>query len=328
MRVHAASKKAPTGRENPSGPDGIGQRPASDSVLAGRSWSTRRRRPDGRWRPVHRTAAVGICGLGLAMLLASCSSSTSTASSASSSSALTSTTDVTIALPIDLPPQSPVFLAQKLGYFRQNHIDATIPIVSGDVAANSALVAGSVQYTSVNAVSLFSADEKGIPLQAICMEYDGVGYALAANNAFASSHHLTSHSSPKAVFNALKGQTVATVGGPAAAPGLMLTGLLQYYGFPSNWLTDLSLSGASDLLTAVQHGQVAALFNGQPTPTEAADKGVGTVVFNTTELKGLTQLPWEGIMGLRSYVSTHPAVDRAVCRAIGEADDYLIVSVR
>lgn len=192
------------------------------------------------------------------------------------------------------------------------------------MAANSALVAGSVQYTSVNAVSLFAADEKGIPLQAICMEYNGVGYALAANNAFAASHHLTSHSSPKAVFSALKGQTVATVGGASAAPGLMLTGLLQYYGFPSNWLTDLSLSGASDLLTAVQHGEVAALFNGQPTPTEAADTGAGTVVFNTTELSGLTQLPWEGIMGLRSYISSHPAVDRAVCRSIGEADDYLI----
>lgn len=76
------------------------------------------------------------------------------------------------------------------------------------------------------------------------MAYDGVGCALAANTPFAGSHHLTSHGLLKVIVGTLKGQTVATVEGPAAAPGLMLMGLLQHDGLSSNWLTDLSVSGA------------------------------------------------------------------------------------
>ena len=35
------------------------------------------------------------------------------------------------------------------------------------------MVSGSVQYTSVNAVAMITAAEKGVPVEDICTEYDG-----------------------------------------------------------------------------------------------------------------------------------------------------------
>lgn len=112
----------------------------SDTTAAGRQATSPGRQCGGwwHWRDQHRSpgaptatsrqriAAVALVAASAALVLASCSSSTSSAAPAKT---LTKTTNVTIALPIDLPPQSPVFLAQKLGYFQKNHLNVTIPIV-------------------------------------------------------------------------------------------------------------------------------------------------------------------------------------------------------
>jgi len=257
-------------------------------------------------------------------LLAACSSSSSSSSSASKAPASKAPISITIALPVAEPVQAPVYLAKQLGYFQKAGIDASIPVLSGDVTDNSALVAGSVQFTSVNTVSLFTADEKGIPLEAACMEYDGPEWAMVVNKSLVASKGLSRNSSVKSVLEALHGQTVATVGGAAAAPGVMLSGLLQYYNLPSNWLTDLGVSSSPSLLTALGHGEVAAVFDTEPLPKEAQQQGLGTVVFDTTEIQSLASIPWEGIMGLRSYISSHPAVTKSVCTAIGEADNFIL----
>lgn len=266
---------------------------------------------------------IGALALG-GGLLAACSSSSSSAPTSSAAVSKAAPTALTIALPVSEPVQSPVYLAQKLGYFKHAGLKVTIAVLSGDVTDNSALVAGSVQFTSVNAVSLFTADEKGIPLQAACMEYDGPEWAMVVSKSLVARDHLSATSSAKAVLTALHGQTVATVGGAAAAPGIMLTGLLDYYHLPSNWLTDVAVSASPDLLTALGHGEVSAVFDTEPIPKHAQDLGLGTVVFDTTEIKPLATIPWEGIMGLRSYIASHPSVTKAVCKAIGQADNFIL----
>lgn len=262
-------------------------------------------------------------------LLSACGGSSSPKSSASanngssSSTTAKATTSLTIALPVAEPVQSPVYLAAKLGYFKKAGINAKIIVLSSDTADNAALVSGSVKYTSVNAVSLLHANESGVPLQFICTEYDGPEFALAVNQSTVNSDHLTKGMPAKQLFQALHGVKVAIVGTAASAPGLMLTGLLKQEGFPANWFTIVGVSASSDLSSAFSHGEVSAVFDSQPTPDKLVQQTPGKVVFDTTQLSGLAAVPWEGILGDRSYISSHPTVDKEVCQAIGQADNYL-----
>lgn len=50
----------------------------------------------------------------------------------------------------------------------------------------------------------------------------------------------------------------------------------------------------------------------------------GKVVFNTTQLTALNQIPWEGLVGSTSYISGNAKVDKAVCAAIGAANNYIL----
>lgn len=263
---------------------------------------------------------LAACGSGSA---SSASSTTAAASQATTSTA--APTPIVIALPVAEPVQSPVYLAKQLGYFKKQGVDPKIVVLAGDVIVNSALVSNSVQFTSVNAVSLLTANSKGIPLQMACMEYNGPEWAMAVTPQIAASGGgLSTSTSPKAVLEALKGDTVAVVGGASAAPGVMLTGLLAHYGLPSSEFTIFAVQSSSALITSLQHNQVQAIFDTQPIPAEAQDQGAGKVVFDTTEISSLAAVPWEGIVVAKSYVASHLAIVKDVCNAISQADNYLI----
>jgi len=268
----------------------------------------------------HRTLVLAAIAATTAVILSACASASS---GAPAGKAATGPTTITIALPVDAPSQAPVYLASKLGYFQQEGIDAHIIVLSSDTAADSAMIAGSVQYTSVNAVALITAAEKGVPTQDICTEYDGPEYALAVSPATLASSHASSGMATGALLRALHGTKVGIVGTAVSAPGLILTGLLKEEGLPADWLSlvDITQSG---LAAAYAHGEVGAVFDDQPVPDQVVDQGGGKVVFDTDQIGSLAQVPWEGILGMRSYVSGNARVDKAVCAAIAEADNYLL----
>lgn len=231
---------------------------------------------------------------------------------------------VTIALPVAEPVQAPVYLASKLGYFRKHGVNAHVVVLASDTAADAALVSGSVQFTSVNAVALITARQKGVPLKDICTEYDGPSWALAVSSGVLNSTHAAASMSLKQLLTALHGTKVAIVGTAASAPGLILTGLLKEEGLPANWLDLVGVNASSDLSSAYSHGEVGAIFDTQPTPDEVTKNFSGKVIYNTTQVAALKQIPWEGLVGDDSYVNGNAKVDKAVCAAIGEADSYLL----
>ena len=260
-------------------------------------------------------------------MLSACSSSPATsapkAGSSSGSGTAAKATSITIALPVSEPVQSPVYLAKKLGYFRQSGLNVHVAVLAGSAAADAAMIAGSVQYTSVNAVALIHASEKGLPIQNICMEYDGPEWALAVTKSTLSSDHISKGMGFKQLLTSLHGARIATVGGAASASGLMLTGLLKKNGLPPNWIDLISVSASSSLASAYSHGEVQAVFDTQPTPDAIVQKFGGRVVFDTTQVSSLAKIPWEGIIGKKSYISKNPSINKAVCSAIGKADNYL-----
>ncbi len=271
------------------------------------------------WR--RGASSLGVLCLGVT-LLAACGSSRSASSSAGAKGA--SPVKVTIALPVDEPVQSPVYLAEKLGFFAQHGVDAHVIVLPSDTADNAALLAGSVQYTSVNAVALVHANEKSVPLQDICTEYNGPAWALAVSQKVINRDHLISGMDVRQLFSDLHGQKVAIVGTAVSAPGLILTGLLKQNGLSPGSLTLVGVSSSPALGSAFSHGEVAAVFDTQPIPDRLVQQTPGQVIFDTTQLTALANVPWEGILSTRSYIASHPTADRAVCAAIGQADNFLL----
>ena len=310
------------GRHSLIAPVGGGRGPAPGAAGAPGA-PGRDRRPHHRYRLLGTLSLLALAG----GVLSACSSSPSTsapkAASTSGSGTAAKAASITIALPVAEPVQSPVYLAQKLGYFRQAGLNVNIVVLAGDTAANAAMIAGSVQYTSVNAVSLLTAAEKGVPVQNVCMEYDGPEWALAVSKSTLSSDHVSKGMGLKQLLAGLHGAKIAIVGSAAAAPGLMLNGLLKQQGLPAGSLSLVGVHASSDLASAYSHGEVQALFDTQPTPDEIVQKFGGQVVFDTTQVSSLAQIPWEGIIGTKSYISKNPSIDKAVCNAIGMADNYL-----
>jgi ABC-type nitrate/sulfonate/bicarbonate transport system substrate-binding protein len=264
-------------------------------------------------------AAAGV----VAVTVAGCASGPG-GSGSSGSSGGSADASVTIALPVAEPVQSPVYLASKLGYFKKQGINAHVVVLASDTAADAALVAGSVQFTSVNAVALITAAEKGVPLEDVCTEYDGPSWALVVSNSVLSKTRVSASMPLKQLLVALHGTKVAIVGTAVSAPGLILAGLLKQEGLPSDWLSLIGVSASSDLSSAYSHGEVGAVFDTQPTPDALVSNFSGKVVYNTTQMTALDQIPWEGLVGSKSYVSGNAKVDKAVCAAIGEADNYLL----
>ncbi|HEY1704423.1 MAG TPA: ABC transporter substrate-binding protein [Trebonia sp.] len=216
-----------------------------------------------------------------------------------------------------------MYLASKLGYFQQEGVNAHIIVLPSDTAADSAMIAGSVQYTSVNAVALIAAAEKGVPVEDICTEYDGPEYALAVSSATMASTHVTSGMPVRSLLRALRGVKVGIVGTAASAPGLILTGLLKEEGLPANWLSLVNIT-QSGLAAAYGHGEVGAVFDDQPVPDQVIAQDGGKAVFDTDQITSLAQVPWEGILGTKSYIGGHASTDKAVCAAIAKADNYLL----
>ena len=263
----------------------------------------------------------------VAVAAAGCASGSSGSGSPASSGGSTSSsadTSVTIALPVAEPVQSPVYLASELGYFKKQGINAHVVVLAGDTSADAALISGSIQFTSVNAVALLTAAEKGVPLQYICSEYNGPSWALSVSTSVLNKTHITAGMPLKQMLQALHGTEVAIVGTAVSAPGLILTGLLKQEGLPANTLNLVGVSASADLASAYSHGEVGAVFDTQPTPDALVNQFSGKVVYDTTQMTALAQIPWEGLVGIKGYISGNAKVDKAVCAAIGEADNYLL----
>ena len=276
-------------------------------------------------RTRHRVACYAAAGV-VALVAAGCSSGPAggTGPAAGGAAGGARETSITIALPVAEPVQSPVYLAAKLGYFAKQGINAHVVVLASDTAADAALVSGSIQFTSVNAVALLTAAGKGIPLQDICTEYNGPSWALVVSSAILAKTHVTAATPLKQLLEALRGTSVAIVGTAVSAPGLIFTGLLKEVGLPANTVNLVGVSSSPDLGSAYSHGEVGAVFDTQPVPDQLAQQFGGKVIYDTTELSALAQIPWEGLISTKSYLSGNATVAKEVCAAIGEANNYLL----
>jgi NitT/TauT family transport system substrate-binding protein len=251
-------------------------------------------------RSVRRGVPVALA----ACLLVACGGSDD--EGATEDTQLSSEDPVTITVgTLPIPDNAPLFLAIREGWFAEEGLDVQTQMVAGGSAALPAMVAGDLQFSSSNWVTVLQAASQGLPAQ---MAWEISGGQTGVNSI------LTAADSPYQDAADLRGQSVA-VNTLAGLVELQTRECLAASGLQDG---DYSLVEIPfpDMPAAVQEGNVAAAFVGEPFDTLAQDQGQRVLADPSTCTDRLAEMPVIGFMTTADYASANPEVTAAFTRAL------------
>ncbi|HEY6788584.1 MAG TPA: ABC transporter substrate-binding protein [Trebonia sp.] len=231
---------------------------------------------------------------------------------------------VTLALTIAAPTSAPAYIAQSLGYFKQQGLNVKVKITPD---ANESLATGQIQFGLIGVAQVVQAASNGTPLQQVCVTQTSPDYVLAVSQKTMDAKGITSSMSLKETLTKLQGEVVTEVGGAVNPGSILLASLLTRNGLPSDWIKVVSETSTASATASFIEGQVGVVFQPQPEPDALLAKVPGKIIFNTAGsslFSNLDGTPWSGIAASSSYVAANPTVIKDVCKAIGEADNYIL----
>jgi ABC-type nitrate/sulfonate/bicarbonate transport system substrate-binding protein len=279
-----------------------------------RSVSTRKRKLS--------TLACALLAPTLLAAVAACSSGGSSAGSSGGSDP----SSVTLSITIAAPTSAPVYIAQSLGYFKQQGLNVNVKIIPD---AYESLATGQIQFGDIGVAQVVQAASSGTPLQQICVTETSPSYVMAVSQKTMSAKGITATMSLKETLTKLKGEVVTEVGGAVNPGSILLASLLKQNGLPSNWITVVSETSNASATASFIEGQAGVVFQPQPVPDALLAKVPGKIIFNTADsplFANLDGTPWSGIAASKSYIAAHPGVSKEICNAIGKADNYIVAN--
>jgi NitT/TauT family transport system substrate-binding protein len=247
-------------------------------------------------------------------------------SSGGSSGGGSDPSSVTMSITIAAPTSAPVYIAQSLGYFKQQGLNVNVKIIPN---AYESLATGQIQFGLIGVSQVVQAASNGTPLQQICVTQTSPSYILAVSQKTMNAKGITASTSLKETLTKLQGEVVTEVGGAVNPGSILLASLLKQNGLPGNWIKVVSETSNASATASFIEGQVGVVFQPQPVPDALLAKVPGKIIFNTADsplFANLDGAPWSGIAASASYVAAHPDMTKEICNAIGKADNYILAN--
>jgi NitT/TauT family transport system substrate-binding protein len=223
---------------------------------------------------------------------------------------------------INLLTFSPVYVADKLGYFKAEGLNVTLIPTSGGAASAQAMLGGSVQAATTGFDTPISLTAKGQPCRSL------VGMEMATIYAFVGGKKfpLVPADDPKAFVDAIKGKKFG-VASAGSTGDVIARGLFSEYGLnPDKDVKVIPVGTGAAASAALQSGAVDALISYEPDVTKMATSGAGRVVFDLRNTKTETtysQLPTSTLQATAKWIKDNPETAAALVRAVAKADDVL-----
>jgi NitT/TauT family transport system substrate-binding protein len=231
---------------------------------------------------------------------------------------------ILVSVSIAAPSSAPIFLADTLGYFRDEGLNVQVKEIAN---ASLQVATGQVQYGQVNTNTLMQSASEDIGLQAVCVTQVDPSYILAVSENVWNRRGLTDSMSLKEKLTALKGEQITALGGRAVNPGAkLLETLLEKNGLPPDWIGVLSMTASASSTAAFQNGQVGVIFQPQPQPDQVLSKVPGRIIYNIGDsplFAEMDNVPWSTITSSKSFAEKNPEMTTKICNAIGRANNYL-----
>ncbi len=261
-----------------------------------------------------RASLAAATGLAVALLAAACGSSGSSPSASGSRSPSSSSTaleesHITVgALPVI--DEAPLYLAQKLGSFKQAGLNVTIAAVTQSTQALPEMLHGTVDIIGANYVSFFEAQAKGevqikVLSQAIDCRANTFGIAALPSSGITKPADLA-------------GKTIA-VNLTNNIQTLMANAVLKAAGVSPSKVTYVVIP-FPDMITALKSHKVDAISAVEPFLAGALASGAKTVVSSCTG--PVANFPLSGWLATAPWAEKNPNTARAFQAAMVKAQAY------
>jgi len=223
---------------------------------------------------------------------------------------------------INLLTFSPVWVAEKLGYFKDEGLDVTIvPTNSGD-ASVQAMLGGSVQAAATGFATPIELTSKGQAIQLLA------GLEMATIYTFVGGKDFPQipADDPQAFVKAMKGKKFG-VAASGSTGDTIARGIFSEYGLDPDKDVKITAVGVGAQATAaLKAGAVDALVSYEPDVTKMVQSGVGHVVFDLRTTKNETtfsHLPTSAFQATKKWIDGHKDTAAKLVRAITRANDVL-----
>jgi ABC-type nitrate/sulfonate/bicarbonate transport system substrate-binding protein len=166
---------------------------------------------------------------------------------------------------------SPLWIAQKMGFFEREGLEAQIVVMRGTPITIQALATESIYVANAGTDGIISAVDRGLDLAMIGSLINGLSMSLVA-------------AKPYKTFEDLRGKTIGsqTI---TTGTGFALRLVLRAHGleYPRDYQL-LNIGGASDRFTALQTGQIAAVPLSVPLDITAKQQGFNVLGYFADDL--------------------------------------------
>lgn len=256
-------------------------------------------------------------GVAAASLLAGASLLTACGSGSGSQSAGTLTT-VTEGVPTTSLSNISQDVAVEKGFFKDKGINLKVQTVAGSSAAGAAMVAGSLQFTTVSSTAIVQGREKGVPFVMVQNFVNGLGWQMVVSKDWISKHHL---SADEPIADQIKGLSGATIGVTSTTD----KAIFQYF-FNTYHVTNfksVQVSSSPALAAALKAGTIDAFFTPPPVSTQAAQETGGTILVNTHTIPEFQDQVYAGLVTTTQYAKQHSDIVKKVIAAESEGIAYM-----
>jgi ABC-type nitrate/sulfonate/bicarbonate transport system substrate-binding protein len=166
---------------------------------------------------------------------------------------------------------SPLWIAQKMGFFDREGLDGQIVVMRGTPITIQALATESIYVANAGTDGILSAVDKGLDLAMVGSLINGLSMSLVA-------------AKPYKTFEDLRGKTIGsqTI---TTGTGFALRLVLRAHGleYPRDYQI-LHIGGATDRFTALQTGQIAAAPLSVPLDLVAKQQGFNIIGYFADDL--------------------------------------------
>ena len=212
----------------------------------------------------------------------------------------------------------PLTIAEQLGYFKAEGLDATIVDFAGGAQALRALVGGSADVTSGAFEHTVNMQPKGQRLRAFVLQGRAPQIVLGVNPKTMPQF--------KTVAD-LKGKKVG-VTAPGSSTNVMLNFVLAKAGLKPSDVSVIGVGASQGAVAAMRSGQVDALSNLDPVVTLLLRSGDLKIVSDTRIVAEADRvfggpMPAACLYAPQAFIDKHPATVQALTNAIVKADRWI-----
>jgi len=219
----------------------------------------------------------------------------------------------------------PLFVAEQLGYFEQENIDATLVVTGGEAKSLAAVLSGDAGIFVGTPSSVFRTRANGTDVTVIGAMTTQYASNVVVSKSWAEKHGITENSSYADKLKALKG---ATIGVTAIGSGtdMLVRFLARQAGLnPDRDLTITGMGSGETATAALMQDRIQGFAFASPAAEFAVKHHDAVMLFNLTngDVKDLDGFLYIAVNARDSWLKKNPDLATRYLRALQRALDTI-----